>query len=47
MMNRTKCLQMLAPHLTDEIVVATYSTASEWVEMSDRAQHPASARATR
>ena len=37
MMNRTKCLQMLAPHLTDEIVVATYSTASEWVEMSDRA----------
>ena len=37
MMNRTKCLQTLAPHLTDEIVVATYSTASEWVEMSDRA----------
>ena len=37
MMNRTKCLQTLAPHLKDEIVVATYSTASEWVEMSDRA----------
>ncbi len=38
MMNRTKCLEALAAHLTDdEIVVSTYSTASEWVEMSDRA----------
>ncbi len=38
MMNRTKCLEALARRLTDdEIVVATYSTASEWVEMSDRA----------
>jgi phosphonopyruvate decarboxylase len=38
MMNRTKCLEALAARLTDdEIVVATYSTASEWVEMSDRA----------
>jgi len=38
MMNRTKCLEALAKHLSDDqIVVATYSTASEWVEMSDRA----------
>ena len=38
MMNRTKCLEALARRLTDdEIVVATYSTASEWVEMTDRA----------
>ena len=38
MMNRTKCLEAFAKHLSDdEIVVATYSTASEWVEMSDRA----------
>lgn len=36
MMNRTKVLEALKQRLTDEIVIATYSTASEWVEMSDR-----------
>jgi thiamine pyrophosphate-dependent acetolactate synthase large subunit-like protein len=36
MMNRTKCLEILKAHITDEIVVASYSTASEWIEMNDR-----------
>ncbi len=37
MMNRTKCLEILKRHIADEIVISSYSTASEWVEMSDRA----------
>ena len=37
MLNRKQCLQFLHSQLKDEIVVATYSSASEWVEISDRA----------
>ena len=36
MMNRTDCLNVLKTHITDEIVVAAYSTASEWIEINDR-----------
>ena len=36
MMNRRACLEILKAHITDEIVVATYSTASEWIEIADR-----------
>jgi thiamine pyrophosphate-dependent acetolactate synthase large subunit-like protein len=36
MMNRLDCLKSLARHVTDEIVVATYSTATDWLEISDR-----------
>jgi thiamine pyrophosphate-dependent acetolactate synthase large subunit-like protein len=36
MMNRTACLNVLKSHITNEIVVAAYSTASEWIEINDR-----------
>jgi thiamine pyrophosphate-dependent acetolactate synthase large subunit-like protein len=36
MMNRKKALEMLAPHITDEIVVSTYSTATDWLSIVDR-----------
>ena len=36
MMNRTECLNILKQQITDEIVVAVYSTASEWIELNDR-----------
>ncbi len=36
MMNRKDCLQILARHVTDEIVVATYSTGTDWLEINDR-----------
>jgi thiamine pyrophosphate-dependent acetolactate synthase large subunit-like protein len=36
MMNRRKALEMLAGRITNEIVVATYSSASEWIEIIDR-----------
>jgi thiamine pyrophosphate-dependent acetolactate synthase large subunit-like protein len=36
MMNRRDCLKSLARHVTDEIVVATYSTATDWLEINDR-----------
>jgi thiamine pyrophosphate-dependent acetolactate synthase large subunit-like protein len=36
MMNRLDCLKSLARHVTDEIVVATYSTATDWLEINDR-----------
>lgn len=36
MMNRKQALEMLAARITDQIVVATYSTASEWIEITDR-----------
>lgn len=35
-MNRKKALELLAGRITDEIVVATYSSASEWIEIIDR-----------
>lgn len=36
MMNRRECLKLLKLHLDNEIVVATYSTASDFIEIADR-----------
>jgi thiamine pyrophosphate-dependent acetolactate synthase large subunit-like protein len=36
MMDRMKCLEILAAHVTDEIVVATYSSATDWISINDR-----------
>ena len=36
MMNRLDVLRILARHVTDEIVVATYSTATDWLAINDR-----------
>ena len=36
MMNRMECLQILAQHITDEIVVAAYSSATDWFAINDR-----------
>ena len=36
MMNRMECFQVLAGHVTDEIVVATYSSATDWLATIDR-----------
>ena len=35
-MNRTEVLEILKRQITNEIVVAVYSTAAEWIEMTDR-----------
>jgi thiamine pyrophosphate-dependent acetolactate synthase large subunit-like protein len=36
MMNRKALLGVLKKHLTNEIVVSSYSTASDWIEIADR-----------
>ena len=36
MMDRMQCLKILAAHVTDEIVVATYSSATDWMAINDR-----------
>ena len=36
MMNRRACLEILKKHIDDQICVATYSTASDWIEIHDR-----------
>ncbi len=36
MMNRMECLKILARHVTDEIVVSTYSSATDWMLINDR-----------
>jgi thiamine pyrophosphate-dependent acetolactate synthase large subunit-like protein len=36
MMKREDCLKALARHITDEVVVATYSSAAEWNEINPR-----------
>ncbi len=36
MMNRMDCLKILAEHITDEIVVATYSSGTDWMAINDR-----------
>lgn len=36
MIIRKQALELLASRITDEIVVATYSSASEWIEIIDR-----------
>jgi sulfopyruvate decarboxylase subunit beta len=36
MMKRDECFRILARHITDEAVVATYSSAAEWTEINPR-----------
>ncbi len=36
MINRADCLRILKSHIADEIVISSYSTASEWIEINDR-----------
>jgi thiamine pyrophosphate-dependent acetolactate synthase large subunit-like protein len=36
MMNRTEAFRVLARHVTDEIVVASYSSAFEWLKVAPR-----------
>ncbi len=36
MMSRRACLEILKRHIGEAICVASYSTASEWVEIADR-----------
>jgi thiamine pyrophosphate-dependent acetolactate synthase large subunit-like protein len=36
MMNRLACLKILARYITDEIVVATYSTGTDWLELTPK-----------
>src|SRR5438270_11988192 len=37
MMKRDDCFRILARHVTDEIVIASYSSAAEWSELNPRA----------
>jgi len=37
MMKRDECFRVLAAHLTDEIVIAVYSSAFDWLELAPRA----------
>ncbi len=37
MMKRDECFRVLARHVTDEIVVATYSSAVDWLALGERA----------
>jgi thiamine pyrophosphate-dependent acetolactate synthase large subunit-like protein len=36
MIDRRKALELLASRITDEIVVATYSSATDWIDIIDR-----------
>jgi thiamine pyrophosphate-dependent acetolactate synthase large subunit-like protein len=36
MMKRDECFRVLRRHVTDEIVVATYSSAVDWLELGER-----------
>lgn len=35
-MNRLECFRALARHVTDEIVVSSYSSAHDWIAIADR-----------
>jgi Thiamine pyrophosphate enzyme, C-terminal TPP binding domain len=37
MMKRDQCFRALARHMSDEVVVATYSSAVDWLELGERA----------
>src|SRR5205807_7598081 len=37
MMQRDQCFRALARHVTDEIVVSTYSSAVDWLDLGERA----------
>ena len=36
MMKRDECFRALARHITDEVVIATYSSAVEWNDLNPR-----------
>ena len=36
MMKRDKCFRVLARHVTDEVVVSTYSSAVDWLNLGER-----------
>jgi sulfopyruvate decarboxylase subunit beta len=36
MMKRDECLRVLAAHVTDEIVIAVYASAFDWLELAPR-----------
>ena len=36
MMQRDACFRALAPHVTDETVISTYSSAVDWLELGER-----------
>jgi thiamine pyrophosphate-dependent acetolactate synthase large subunit-like protein len=36
MMNRVDCWRILARHITDEVVVEAYSSATDWLTVADR-----------
>ena len=36
MMKRDDCFRALAPHISDQVVIATYSSAMEWHELNPR-----------
>jgi thiamine pyrophosphate-dependent acetolactate synthase large subunit-like protein len=36
MMKRDECFRVLARHVSDEIVIATYSSAVDWLELGER-----------
>ena len=36
MMKRDECFRILARHVTDEIVVSTYSSAVDWLKLGER-----------
>src|SRR4051795_11555284 len=37
MMKRDECFRVLARHVTDEVVVSTYSSAVDWLGLGERA----------
>jgi thiamine pyrophosphate-dependent acetolactate synthase large subunit-like protein len=37
MMKRDQCFRVLARHVTDEVVVSTYSSAVDWLDLGERA----------
>ena len=36
MMKRDECFRVLARHVTDEVVVSTYSSAVDWLNLGER-----------
>ena len=36
MMKRDECFRVLRRHVTDEVVVATYSSAVDWLALGER-----------
>ena len=36
MMKRDECFRVLARHVTDEVIVSTYSSAVDWLNLGER-----------